>query len=300
MCWQKQKIKNVSHYKEVLTVAIGRINVRTGQKGKGKAHFNYLMREGKYDQRQGDFVEMFNINIPEWADSPEHFWESADELERKNGSTYREHILTLPREFTHEQNKKLLNDWMEREYKNKHAITVVFHTPTASDGDKQPHAHMMICERELDNIERNREQFFKRYNSKNPSKGGAKKINTGMDKKERKYALLEQRQRWGDLLNEHLLKNGFNADIDMRGWYFRGETEKPKNILMGDFKRNGVRPPKPDQQAPEAALQLTRAEQEQQYFKTLTRSLQQQREQEQEQEQPQAEQVAQVKRPKPR
>ena len=38
-----------------------------------------------------------------------------------------------------------------------------------------PHAHLMISERANDGIERSREQWFKRYNSKEPEKGGARK-----------------------------------------------------------------------------------------------------------------------------
>ena len=38
---------------------------------------------------------------------------------------------------------------------------------------ENPHAHLMISERANDGIERSREQWFKRYNSKDPEKGRA-------------------------------------------------------------------------------------------------------------------------------
>ena len=47
--------------------------------------------------------------------------------------------------------------------------------PRAMDGKEQPHCHLMFSERLLDGIERDPDQFFKRFNSKDPSKGGAKK-----------------------------------------------------------------------------------------------------------------------------
>ena len=44
------------------------------------------------------------------------------------------------------------------------------------DGNDQPHVHLMFNERLQDGIERDPEQYFKRYNSKNPERGGLKKI----------------------------------------------------------------------------------------------------------------------------
>ena len=43
------------------------------------------------------------------------------------------------------------------------------------DGNDQPHVHLMFNERLQDGIERDPEQYFKRYNSKNSERGGAKK-----------------------------------------------------------------------------------------------------------------------------
>ena len=64
----------------------------------------------------------------------------------------------------------------------------------------------MVCERPDDGIERTATQYFKRYNSKNPEKGGAKKINTGMTNQERDEQIKGLRIRFGQLLNHHLAK----------------------------------------------------------------------------------------------
>lgn len=42
----------------------------------------------------------------------------------------------------------------------------------------------MFSERKLDNIEREKERFFKKANTKNPDLGGAKKIDYGNQKKD--------------------------------------------------------------------------------------------------------------------
>jgi hypothetical protein len=98
---------------------------------------------------------------------------------------------------------------------------------------------LMVCERPDDGIERTATQYFKRYNSKNPEKGGAKKINTGMTNQERDEQIKGLRIRFGQLLNHHLAKNGFKPNIDMRNWRERG-VEKPQNMSMIEWQNKQV------------------------------------------------------------
>ena len=114
--------------------------------------------------------------MPKWAEhNPNYFWQTADEHERKNGSTYREHVIALPRELDVNERHELIKDWIAQEIGDKHAYQYAIHNPPAMDGKEQPHAHIMFSERTIDGIERDPDQYFKRYNSKNPEKGGAKK-----------------------------------------------------------------------------------------------------------------------------
>ena len=114
--------------------------------------------------------------MPKWAEhDPNYFWKMADEHERKNGSTYREHVVALPRELDENQRHELVKDWIKNEIGEKHAYQYAIHNPPAMDGGEQPHAHIMFSERLIDGIERDPDQYFKRHNSKNPEKGGAKK-----------------------------------------------------------------------------------------------------------------------------
>lgn len=105
-------------------MAVGRISVKTGSKGKGVAHANYIMREDKYKPHADKLEKLEKVghgNMPEWAsDNPKFFWKMADEHERKNGSVYREHILTLPRELSPEQRLELVKDWIKSEIGDKH------------------------------------------------------------------------------------------------------------------------------------------------------------------------------------
>jgi hypothetical protein len=90
----------------------------------------------------------------------------------------------------------------------------------------------MFSERLNDGIARPFDRFFKRHNSKDPAKSGAKKDNTGLAPAERRTLLKAQRERWGELVNHHLLEHGFEPVVDMRNWKQRGLDSKPNNYTM--------------------------------------------------------------------
>jgi hypothetical protein len=57
--------------------------------------------------------------MPKWAEhNPINFWQSADLYERKNGSTYREYEIALPREMNAEQRLELVEDFIQSETQN--------------------------------------------------------------------------------------------------------------------------------------------------------------------------------------
>ena len=225
-------------------MAIGRISIKSGSKGKGLAHAKYIMREDKYAKRADKLEKLESVghgNMPSWAkENPKILWEMADEHERKNGSVYREHIISLPREMTKEQRHELVQDWIKQEIGDKHPYTYAIHNPLAMDGKEQPHCHLIICERTLDGIDRGADQFFKRYNSKDPTKGGAKKANTGLDYATRKEQIKQQRNRWEQLCNKHLERIGSRERVDLRNYKERG-AEKPLNISMTDMLKPDIK-----------------------------------------------------------
>ena len=225
-------------------MAIGRISIKSGSKGKGLAHAKYIMREDKYANRADKLEKLEKVghgNMPSWAKkNPKTFWEMADEHERKNGSVYREHIISLPREMTEQQRHELVQDWIKQEIGDKHPYSYAIHNPLAMDGKEQPHCHLMICERTLDGIDRGADLFFKRYNSKDPTKGGAKKANTGLDHATRKEQIKQQRSGWEQLCNKHLERMGSHERVDLRNYKERG-ANKPQNISMSDMLKPEIK-----------------------------------------------------------
>ena len=231
-------------------MALGRISIKVGMKGKALPHSKYILREDQYAQKNNKLEKLEYIehgNMPQWAEqNPKLFWEMADLHERKNGSTYREHIITLPRELNESQRLDLVQDWVAQEIGDKYAYSFAIHNPRAMDGKEQPHCHLMFSERLLDGIDRDPEQFFKRYNSKNPEKGGAKKDNTGLMDSVRKTLIKEQRNRWEQLCNKHLAKayefiHEPPPEIDMRNWKEKGLHQKPINLTMKELNDPYIR-----------------------------------------------------------
>lgn len=219
------------------------LTAKIGQKGKAQPHAAYIAREGKYNgsTRYEDLEATAYGNMPTWAEhNPAEFWKAADENERANGSTYRELEIALPRELTPPQRLELVQDFIDQELGEKHAYQFAIHTPKAAlEKGEQPHAHIMYSERIRDGIERDPEQYFKRYNAKNPDKGGAKKYRRGNGMAEVKAELSEQRERWATLQNYHLEKNGHNERVDHRSLKDQGITDRePEKHLNGAGVRN--------------------------------------------------------------
>ena len=210
------------------------LSVKVGVKGKASAHAEYIEREGEYKLKNNEKLEAVEHgNMPEWAqDNPNLFWQCADEFERKNGSTYREIEIALPRELTLQQRKELVQTFVEQELGEKHAYTWAIHNPKASiEGGEQPHAHIMYSERLQDGIERSPDQFFKRYNSKNPERGGCQKSNFAKTAEQRKTELVELRERFADLQNVYLEEYGHTDRVDHRSLADQGIERSPEKHL---------------------------------------------------------------------
>ncbi len=173
--------------------------------------------------------------MPSWAEhDTSYFWNAADQYERANGSTYREFEVALPRELTADQRQELVSDFIKEKIGNSHAYEYAIHCPQAAiEGEAQPHAHIMYCERIQDGIERDPDKYFKRYNSKSPEKGGCKKVNRGTKAAERKAELKETRKLWADLTNKHLERHGHAARVDHRTLEEQGIDRDPEQHLGG-------------------------------------------------------------------
>ena len=218
-------------------MAIARLCMKVGKAGKAAPHAAYIAREGQYTSRleRGERLEATEAgNMPAWAQADTlAFWQAADAYERKGGTTYREMEIALPRELLPEQRVALVRAFVRREIGDRYAYQWAIHTPRAVDGGEQPHAHLMFSERQRDGIERDPEQYYKRYNAKFPERGGCRKgygpsAGQTLTRAERAADLKALRSRWESLCNAHLAQAGMAQRIDMRSHAERGTGLEPE------------------------------------------------------------------------
>jgi len=210
------------------------LSVKTGGKGNASPHADYIAREGKYArEKDSDLEHKESGNMPAWAEhKPSEFWKAADTSERANGCTYREIEIALPRELKPEQRLELVRDFVQQEIGDRHAYQFAIHNPKAAiAGGEQPHAHIMFSERLNDGIHRDPEQYFRRANSKDPERGGAKKMRFGETPTERKEHLFAQRERWADLQNKYLERYQHTDRVDARSLKDQGIEREPERHL---------------------------------------------------------------------
>ena len=185
-------------------MAIFHLSFSNGKVGKGLAHFKYIMGEDKYLYKENEVIYEKH-NMPPHL-SAEDFWQSADAYERANGRVYKEIRIALPNGFSKKENQDLLNKFLEKELGNNFYYSAVIHDKDSSEDEiRNVHAHIMVCPRKIDGIERDTKQFFSRYNSKNIEEGGALK-DPYWNKKE---TLTHFRESWEETLNNALEKKNW-------------------------------------------------------------------------------------------
>lgn len=205
-------------------MAVYHLSVKNGAPGHGGAHAAYIERAGEYSERDDlQFAE--SGNLPKWA---EHdallFWQAADNFERANGRPFREIEIALPRELSAEQRVELVREFVDNTLGERHAYTWAIHAPLARDGQVQPHAHIIFSDRVNDGIERDPEQYFRRWNAKDPERGGA-----GKDRYLSSRAFVREiRAEWAMTANELLERHGHEVRIDHRSYKAQGVELEPQ------------------------------------------------------------------------
>ncbi len=130
---------------------------------------------------------------------------------RKDSQVYREFRLSLPREFTKEQSKELVKEFLDDQVCS-HGITALQNYHFDVDkvtGEENPHCHVLLLTRRL--------------------------TETGLGLKERSWNTKKQheqwRSQWASYGNYHLLKNGLEANWDHRSYKDRGIKFEPQPKL---------------------------------------------------------------------
>lgn len=188
-----------------------------------KNRFHYISRTShfkNYKESASEQIEFVRSgNLPNFAEGkPAEFWDAADIYERSNGRTCSSLVVALPKELNQAQRIELAEAFIA-EFADRYSypFTCAIHNHVGSlGGQEQPHLHFMYSERHVDGIDRTAEQFFKRYNPKDPQKGGAQKLTAdvlGMGKAQ----LQLYRQKTEELINDSLMRYAPTKMVEIKG-----------------------------------------------------------------------------------
>ncbi|HAU0345697.1 TPA: Ti-type conjugative transfer relaxase TraA [Legionella pneumophila] len=204
-------------------MAIYRFSVQPISRSQGRsvvASSAYRSGEKIIDERTGatyDYTDKNDVvhkeiflpeNAPQWMSERSQLWNAVELGEnRKDAQLAREVQLALPRELTIEQNTKLVREFVQSEFVARGMVAdFCFHNPKGDDGLNQPHAHILLTLREV-----NEEGFGLKERAWN-------------DK-----ALLEHwREEWANCQNRHLALHGIDQRVDHRSYKEQGIPLEPQ------------------------------------------------------------------------
>ncbi|HUK36961.1 MAG TPA: MobA/MobL family protein [Vicinamibacterales bacterium] len=199
---------------------------RSGGACAGAAHA-YITRSEQYDDPERDAaVYTESDHMPAWAENAEAaYWDAADLYERANGRLYISADFALPRELDSDDQIALAHTFAQDLTADEQLpYTLAIHAGRDADGrEHNPHAHIMISERQNDGIGRPREQWFRRANSTDPGRGGAPKSRTFHGHEWMENA----RERWASLVNGKLRECGRAERVDHRSYERQGVDREP-------------------------------------------------------------------------
>jgi len=110
-----------------------------------------------YDYTRKHHVEAQAMLTPEhakeWARDRQSYWNAVEHREkRKDALLAKEALLVLPRNLSKEQRKEVVENWANENLVEKRGLVVDYaiHAPSATDGDKNYHAHVLYYPRPID------------------------------------------------------------------------------------------------------------------------------------------------------
>lgn len=124
-------------------------------------HAAHVIRERVQERPRSDLVATGHRAMPGWVKDPLAYWKAADtHAPRVNTHLAKELLLTLPRELTHDENQRLIQQALQL-VPTHHPLTWAFHCPKARNGrDDQPHVHILISPKINTGIEQDAKTFF--------------------------------------------------------------------------------------------------------------------------------------------
>jgi len=180
-----------------------------------------------YTRKQG--VVFSEILIPETApcelSKRNALWDSAEGAEkRKNSVTAREYEIALPAELDNKSQQSCVHDfccWLVERFDI--GVDAAIHAPHQEGDQRNYHAHILTTTREID-----REGFGKKTRELDDQKSGA---------------VIEVREKWAEIANQHLERSQIAARIDHRSHKERNIETVPTfhlGVSANAMERRGI------------------------------------------------------------
>jgi len=134
--------------------------------------------------------------------------------------------IALPHEQTHEQNRRLMQDFVREQFQRKgYAAHFAIHPPDREGDERNIHAHVLVTLRKIDEngFARTKAEQQERYRNRGEFVEGL-------------------RESWERLANRHLERNGYEARIDRRSLQEQGierEPEQHRGPAVTAMERDG-------------------------------------------------------------
>jgi hypothetical protein len=170
-----------------------------------------------------------------WARDRQQLWNAAEEAERRKDSRVaREYEVALPHELTKEERIELVRDFAT-ELANRYNVAVDFalHEPHWEGDERNYHAHLLTTTREIEPDGLGAKTDIELGDRDRGKKG------LGPAKEE----ILEIRERWAQLTNEHLQEQGLEIRIDHRSLSAQGIERQPTQhlgVAVSGMERRGI------------------------------------------------------------
>lgn len=206
-------------------------------------------------------------HIPKEFSNREYLWNEVEKIEKsKNSQLARNLLFELPRELNEQDRIKLISEFIEENFTSKGMIADCnIHNPPASDNKEQPHAHILLTLREIDEKGNWKPKCRKEYIL--DENGEKIKLKSG-NYKSRKVNLndwnepdkaKEWRENFSKKANEYLARNNINKRIDPRTFEEQGREELPQ-IHLGtssyQMEKKGIQTERGNQNRKIIALNL--------------------------------------------
>ena len=169
---------------------------------------------------------MAPADAPAWARDRSQLWNAVEAGEkRKDAQLFRECLVSIPRELSPEAGRKLVQDFVQAQFVSRGMVADIgIHSPRASDGGDNHHAHIMITMRDLKS---NGTGFGNKRRDWNDVQWQGKGANTA-----RQGGFLNQlREAWAAACNKALADAGDGTRVDHRSLKDQGIDRVPQQKL---------------------------------------------------------------------